>query len=561
MIQRIYRIGCPARVVIRWLLCCGILAIVSYSIGAPGALDIPSISLSKYGEQFPARGQWEAVALETAIDADSYILGPGDELTVVVWGDLEASFEIQVNPDGTVVIPTVGSMKVAGLSLTAATDSIIDMVREPYRADEVTVALTKVRTFLVSVGGAVNLPGTVKIHAGERANAAIKGAEGFLYGPQSEYDTTSVLQASPRLIRIHRADGEIVPVDLVLFLRTGKKEANPYLLDGDVIEVPFQVLLGSRIGIFGAFGMSGIYDYAGGDRLSTAVQLGGGLSSACDISKATLARFTDDSTWTELSIDLESVLKAPGGASDLALLPGDRLFVPWKPNWRLLHQVHVEGQVTYPGSYPIVLGQTMLSEVVLKAGGLLPDADLDRSRVIRTSSPQRWDHELSRLTLPVSQELDPMEKEYRKFNLRHAENLVVVDFEALFSGRDLSHDILLVDGDVIRIPQRTPSVRVLGQVMYPGYICWEPGLTYRDYISRAGGFAARADRCRIRMIRGQSDSWTKASSGIEIHAGDTIFIPEKTLHEKQTTWRYVIEAVALLTQVATLVLVLQNLKE
>lgn len=501
-------------------------------------------------------------ALEGAVDPESYLLGPGDVLAVVIWGDLETQFEIAVNPDGAVVIPTVGFLKVAGISLADATTMIIDMVREPYRAKKITVSLVQVRTFLVAIGGAVRSPGTVQIHAGERADAAVREAGGFLYGPKSSHDTTTILIAAPRLIQIRRAEGRTVSADLVLFMRTGNRQANPYLQDGDQVEVPFAVPVGSKIGVFGAFRTPGVYDYLPTDRLSTAVQLGGGLSAACDTSRATIARFSsDDSTWAESSVDLTGAMMTPGGTSDQSLQPGDRLFVPWKAKWRELFQVDVQGQVRYPGTYPIVPGRTTLSQVIAEAGGLLPDVDLDQSRVIRSLPERQWDPELARLTLPINQVLDPMEREYRKFSLRLDQDLAVVDFNALFVDQDMKQDILLVDGDVIRIPERVPSVRVLGQVLYPGYVHWEPGLTYRDYISRAGGYAARADRAQVRVISGQSDSWTKATGGIDIREGDTIFIPEKTVHESETTWRYLIETVAVLTQVATLVLVIQNINK
>lgn len=490
------------------------------------------------------------------------MLGPGDVLAIVIWGDLETQFEVVVNPDGAVVIPTVGSTKVAGRRLSDATTTIIDMVREPYRAKKITISLVRVRTFLVAVSGAVRSPGTVEIHGGERADAAIREADGFLYGPKSAHDTTSILMAAPRLIQIRRADRTSISADLVLFLRTGDRLGNPYLQDGDRVEVPFAVPKGSQIGVFGAFRTPGVYDYLPTDRLSTAVQLGGGLSAACDLSRAMLARFSsDDSTWTESPVELTGAVATSGGTSDEMLQPGDRLFVPWKPNWRELFQVDIQGQVRHPGTYPIVPGRTTLSQVIAESGGLLPDADLDQSTVIRSLPEREWDPELARLTLPINQVLDPMEREYRKFSLRLDQDLAVVDFQALFVDQDMTQDILLVDGDVIRIPKRVPSVRVLGQVLYPGYVHWEPGLTYGDYISRAGGYGARAKHSQVRVISGQSDSWTKASGSVEIREGDTIFVPEKTIHETQTTWKYFIEAVAVLTQVATLVLVIQNINK
>jgi polysaccharide export outer membrane protein len=559
--HRIFQVGGPAWVFLGWLLCSGFLVGGKDAVAVPGATDTSPYLSDLLSQGFPERPRGEAVALEAAIDPEGYVLGPGDELAIVVWGDWEASFAVVVNPDGTVVIPTVGSVDVSGLSLADATDTIIDIVREPYRANRVTVSLSRVRRFLVAVGGAVKVPGTVEVHGGQRVDAAIRNAGGFLHALESPYDTTRVIAAAPRLIQVKRSDGEVVPVDLLLYLKSGNREANAFLQDGDAVEVPFRTTLGSRIGVFGAFRAPGVYDYLPTDRLSVVVQLAGGLASACDVDRATLVRFRDDSTWTECAVDLAVAVEHPGGEADLALEPGDRLFVPWKPNWRLLYQVDVEGQVRHPGSYPIVPGRTTLSEVIAKSGGILPDAALDRARLYRTMVEKPPDFELDRLEMLTMPEINHVEREYRKFSKRNLLPLAVVDFEALFADGNLGADVLMMDGDVVRIPKREPVVHVMGQVMYPGYIAWHSGLTYRDYITVAGGFAERADRGRIRLITGQADSWTKPDDDTEIRDGDTILVPEKTLHEQQRTWQYIIEAVAILSQVATLVLVIQNISE
>ena len=239
LIHRIIQAGCPAWVIICGLLSSGILP--GGSAGAVGrtATELPQLMQNLFGDQLPIEPRGEIVALETAIDPETYLLGPGDELTIVVWGDLEANFQVIVNPDGTVIIPTVGAVNVAGVSLAHATSTIIEMVNAHYRAQEVTVALTRVRSFLVSVAGAVRKPGTVEIHGGQRVDAAVLEAEGFALAPESPIDTTRLIQASPRLIKVKHADGSIVSADILLFLKTGNQDVNPMLQDGDIIEVPF----------------------------------------------------------------------------------------------------------------------------------------------------------------------------------------------------------------------------------------------------------------------------------------------------------------------------------
>ncbi len=561
LIHRIVQAECPAWVIICGLLSSGILPGGNANAVGRFAAELPQLMQNLFGDQLPIEPRGEIVALETAVDPETYLLGPGDELTIVAWGDLEANFQVIVNPDGTVIIPTVGSVNVAGVNLADATKTIIEMVNAAYRAEEVTVALTRVRSFLVSVGGAVRKPGTVEIHGGQRVDAAILEAEGFALAPESPIDTTRLIQAAPRLIMIKRADGSIDSADLLLFLKTGNKDVNPMLQDGDAVEVPFKTSYGNQIGVFGAFRTPGLYDYTTRDHLSTAVQLGGGLSSMCDLSRVFLARFSNDSTWAEIPVSLQAAIDNPGSDADLTLTPGDRLFVAWKPNLPLLHQVEVSGQVPHPGSFPIIPGRTTLSEIIAQAGGLMPDAALERAQVLRSPYAENDDWELARLEPTTSGQWDQVEREYRKFGWRQFQSVAVVDFVAIFAEQDGSQDILMMDGDLVRIPKRQPSVRVMGQVMYPGYIPWEPGMTFNECVTRAGGFAPRADRHQTRVISGQSDAWFKPGGNTVIHDGDTIFIPEKKIHDPQPVWRYVIESVAVIAQVITIILVIQNIKE
>ena len=561
LIHRIIQAGCTAWVIICGLLSSGILPGGSANAVGRSAAELPQLMQNLFGDQLPIEPRGEIIALETAVDPETYLLGPGDELTIVVWGDLEANFQVIVNPDGSVIIPTVGSGNVAGVSLAHATQTIIEMVNASYRAEQVTVALTRVRSFLVSVGGAVKKPGTVEIHGGQRVDAAILEAEGFALAPESPIDTTRLIQAAPRLIKIKRANGGIDFADLLLFMKTGNKDVNPMLKDGDVVEVPFKTSYGSQIGVFGAFRTPGLYDYTTQDRLSTAAQLGGGLSSMCDLKRAFLVRFSDDSIWAEIPVDLQAAIDNPGTDADLQLEPSDRLFVAWKPNLPMLHQVEVSGQVLHPGSFPILPGRTTLSEIIAQAGGLMPDAALERAQVLRSSQVEDDDWELARLEPTTSGQWDQVEREYRKFGWRQFQSVAVVDFETLFTGQDASQDILMMDGDLIRIPKRQPSVRVMGQVMYPGYIPWEPGMTFSECVTRAGGFAPRADRRRTRVISGQSDAWFKPDVDTIIHEGDTVFIPEKEIHDPQLWWKYMIEGVAVVAQVMTILLVIQNIKE
>jgi protein involved in polysaccharide export with SLBB domain len=231
------------------------------------------------------------------------------------------------------------------------------------------------------------------------------------------------------------------------------------------------------------------------------------------------------------------------------------VFVRLIPEDRLRRLVEVRGEIHYPGYYAISEDATRLSEVIAWAGGVTPEAFLREAKVVRRGALKLEDKEYERLKdLPPS-EMTPDEYEYFKLKSREQQGLMVVDFERLLLENDTAEDLTLKRGDLITIPTHRDFVSVLGMVRSPGNVTFEPDLTPELYILKSGGYANRADRRHVRVIRGATSEWVPLSAVDFLEPGDTIWIPEK---RDRDWWAIFKDTLATTTQILTLYLIVDT---
>jgi len=118
------------------------------------------------------------------------------------------------------------------------------------------------------------------------------------------------------------------------------------------------------------------------------------------------------------------------------------------------------------------------------------------------------------------------EYDYLKAKSRQRYGKVVVDFRALFRNNQLSEDIVLKRGDIISIPERRNYITLIGQVVNPGNIIYDPKLSVEDYIALAGGFSWRAIESDVRVIKVNTGEWVDADDIDQLDPGDTIWVLE-----------------------------------
>lgn len=482
----------------------------------------------------PAVARDLGTSLPGVVDPELYHVGPGDQLTLWLWGAISRSVPLLVGPEGEVVIPEIGTVYVTGLSLAEARREIVGRVRRSLRGLDVDVQLSRLRTFRVYVTGAVLTPGPLSATGASRVVDLLA-------------DSLLSANASRRHIELRRANGDRIIVDLLRFQITGKMGDGTYLREGDVVHVPFATRF---IGAWGAVASPGLFELGPSDSISTLLDLAGGVLPKALGDEVKLVRWRGTAARESVAVRL-----ADGGVSgDIALRDGDQLYVLQHPGWHESMQVWVLGRVPREGVFPIRAGQTRLTEVVAAAGGLLDDADRSAIRLSRGMPGTQADPEFERLLRLSRGEMT--ESEYESFRARLAARSpdVRVDWELIDGGRrDL--DLLLQDGDVIRVERRTNAVRVDGQVRRPGLVPYAAGRPVAWYIEQAGGFTRRGARTQVRVTRSANGQGMLARDATEISPGDQLWVPERP---DVSPWSYARDVLVVAAQLATLWLVVRK---
>lgn len=472
-------------------------------------------------------------ALQGPIDADTYIVGPGDSFSITVWGQGVANHLAVVTPEGELVIPGVAMVQAAGRTLRTVKGDVTDALADHYHDVEVSVSLVGLRSMLVNVLGRVAAPGTYVGTPLDLTGELIRKAGGFAEG------------ASRRNIVVTRRSGETRRVDLVRYHATGDVTSNPPILDGDVIFVPFAV---QYVHVDGAVGAPGRYERAPGETVGSLIQLAGGFARGAVTDSVEVRRFING---VETTSDLVRALEPQGSGVQLA--DGDQVYVREINEWRRITSVEVEGEVQHPGPYGISEGVDRLSDVIRAAGGPTDEASLRDARLVRALPWGGPDLEFERLKqIPVS-EMTDMEYDYVRTRLRDR-SAVVADFEKALAG-DPAENVLLLGGDRIVIPKLTRTVEVIGQVSTPGEVAHVPGKSYRYYVREAGGYSSAARKGRIRVIRGATGESVYAGRAGELAPGDVVWVPER---QDTDWWSVAREIASFLTSIATVYIVVDQ---
>ena len=534
---------------------------------ALSASDLPDLNQDLISDKARLPGSLSAdktrIGQDRDIDPDTYIVGPNDVLQLYIWGEFDKPYTLQIDPEGHVLIPTVGSFHISGLSLTAAKERLSTAVQNKYPGVEISISLVSMRLFTAYVTGAVLSEGSFTIHPTTRVADIINRAGGFrdrlqrIALPGQDATTRATGRRSIELI--HR-DGTTERVDLDMFLATGDLAHNPYVRMGDVVHVSFRK---HSVSIFGAVNEEGEYEFLPGDTLGDLVTLAKGLRRSKPLISAELWRFQEGSEQAEVielggdketleELDFESIRHT-------ALRPNDAIFIRAQSLWQSTHTVVISGEVQFQGRYRIEPGVTRIKDVVAAAGGLTDEASLIGARVIRTKVRAEKDPQLEQLKRQSEVAgltyMNMEDRAYLKTKTREEKGRVAVDFERLFVNGDEGQNILLASGDVIFFPMQRHTINVSGQVQRAGLIDYEAGRKVRYYITKAGGYLYDADRRNARLVRARTGVREKLKDNLIVEVGDEIWIPQK---ERINYWVFFQDTVRTAASVLALVIAVQT---
>jgi polysaccharide export outer membrane protein len=217
---------------------------------------------------------------------------------------------------------------------------------------------------------------------------------------------------------------------------------------------------------------------------------------------------------------------AAGKQEDIALVPGDRIVVLQPPDLRKNYVVNITGEVQYPGSYPITLDRTRLSEVLRLAGGFTERASLQGSELLRSSVDPKELYIERLLSARGSVSPEDSANYALESELRILKERVTVDFAKLFLRGDSSQDVVVRPYDRIVVPTVRKSIFVFGQVVSPGNVTFVPGESFDSYVGLAGGFTDKAREGDVMIIKRTTRQWLDPSE-TEIEEGDYVWVPKE----------------------------------
>ncbi|MBS0366232.1 MAG: SLBB domain-containing protein [Proteobacteria bacterium] len=401
-----------------------------------------------------------------------YVVGPGDELSVDLYGSQNRSLRLVVSRDGHVNLPDIGPVNVAGQTFTAVKAGIEARVERQMIGVHASVSMGDTRSLHVFVLGEVRQPGTYTLSAFATITSALYAAGGIKR------------VGSLRQVQVKRHGALVRTLDLYDLLIRGDTANDAKLLDGDAILVPS---VGPTAGISGEVRRPALYELRGESTVAGLVQLAGGLTPEADASKAMLTGFDDDHRRVVRGVGLSADAPAQ------RVRNGDLLSVA-RMHPTLDSGVMVQGYVFAPGAFAWHPG-VRLSGVIRSVDDLRPNADLHYLLIRREAPTDRHVNVLSAdLTAALAAPGSAADPE-----LQPRDRITVFD---LATSRDQVIQPLLDELRLQGHADRPAQIaQVQGRIRVPGTYPLELGMTVRDLVRAGGGTADEAYGASAELVR------------------------------------------------------------
>ncbi|MEO6782493.1 MAG: SLBB domain-containing protein, partial [Bradyrhizobium sp.] len=525
----------------------------------------PTARLRRFGSEVFVNRNLSAAAGEvsgrnTPLDVPlgpDYIVGPGDTLTINLWGGITQSITRVIDRDGRVFLPEAGSLAIAGLPLGRAQSLIEGALKRQYRNAQVAVTVSRLRSVRVYVVGDVQRPGGYDISSLATPLSALYAAGG----------PTAV--GSLRTVRHYRGKQLIEDVDLYDFLLHGIRNRSAPFESGDTLLVP---PAGPQIAVSGAIKRPAIYELkAGESSLATVIDDAGGFTAAASLGHIRIERIDTNRHRETVTLPIASKQSPQADREIIAAFQvrdGDRIriepILPYSES-----AIYLEGHVVRPGRLPYMDGMH-LSDALHSYRDLLPEPAA-HGEIVRLVPPDlhaetidfnvpdvlignvtidlqpfdtirifgRYEVDAPKVTIvgevlrpgayPLSKGMTAAQlvrmaggfkrdallesadlTSYRVTNgNRVVENLATVQIGSAVAGTDQQADVPLKPGDILSVHQITnwndigESVTIQGQVRFPGSYGFKDGERLSSVLRRAGGLLPAAYPMGAVLVRDQ----------------------------------------------------------
>ena len=431
---------------------------VAVEIAAPGAKTV-------YGRNIFTTGGLSFAPSANLPTPVNYVLGPGDEVIIDIWGTNQATIRQTISPDGTINIPDVGMISLNGMTIKQADAYMKRKLGQIYSVDgddaksEIKLTLGNIRTIQVNMMGEVANPGTYYLSSLSNIYHALHRAGGVSH------------LGTLRDIQLIRKGKVVATVDIYEFIRSGKM--NEIILEeGDIINVPTYDIL---VDIAGNVKRPMSYELKPGETIADLVDYAAGFTGDAYTENIRLIRKNGK--------EYQIFTIAEPDYATFELVEGDALAVGAMLD-RFANRLEIKGAVYRPGTYELGDKIATVKDLIAQAEGLKGDAFTNRALITR----ERED-----LTLEI----------------------IPVDIAAILSGSAL--DVSLVKNDVLYIPsihdlQDLGSITIGGEVANPGTFVYAANTTLEDAIMLAGGLLESASTVKIDVTRRIKDATSTEQS-------------------------------------------------
>ena len=379
----------------------------------------------------------------------NYVLGPGDQVIVDIYGASQKTLQLTVSPEGEITVPGYGPVYVQGMSVASAQAKIRSTVGARYSSSNLKVSLGNTRTIMVNIMGEVSSPGTYHLSAFSTVFHALYMAGGI--------KNTGTL----RNVKVYRNGNLVTIVDIYEYILNGRLAGNIRLQEGDVIQVGLYDCL---VGITGNVKRPMFYEMRKNESVATLLKYAGGFTGDAYRKMVHLTRQTGE-RYTVYNIDEFEM-------TSFQVDDGDAVVVDGMLN-RYENMVEIKGAVFRPGKYQLGKDVTSVRTLLKSAEGVTEDAMTNRGVLHRLKADRSLE-------------------------------VIAVDIKGILAGT--SPDIPLANEDVLFIPteadlRQQRTLTITGEVMSPGNYQFADNTTLEDLIIEAGGLTDAASVARVDVSR------------------------------------------------------------
>ena len=448
---------------------------------------------------------------------NNYILDYGDIIEINLYGNTVLNYELEIKRDGSIAMPELGSMSLAGLSYQQGVDKIINMIKSSYTGTEAIINLKEIRDIKILVTGNVEYPGIYTLSGNSNVLQALNMAGGV-----SESGTL-------RDIEVKRNGKIIKNIDLYNALIFGDISSLNQLQSGDAIYVkPVKNLIRAGSGFIN----EALFEILETESLNDFFKFSGGIDRSVANLEFTIIGI-DGSITKNLSLKASSL-------DEYNLKNLDSIYFVTSN----IGSIKIFGEVQRPGSYSIRPGDDIY-EIISRAGGYT-DVAYPFAAVLKRKNVEKLEADYIKKSYKniisfLAQNPDKLQSNtgigmiLEEFKNLKPVGRVVTEFDTEILKDDPSKRILLDDGDEIFIPTLSSTVYVYGDVGNPKALSYSDMQSANNYIAMAGGLNRTADKSHILIINPNGEASLLNLNGfsnlikqdVDIYPGSLIYVPQK----------------------------------